>query len=187
MIYIIRHGKTDLNRARVLQGRSNYPLNKEGVREAQQAAEALQGIRFSHVFSSPLTRAVQTAQIVAPYLAPVIDERLIEMEYGPWEGLGLDRLAPEVLSFFRDFVHTPAPTGMEQLSSVVARGGAFLEEIRGLPGDILISTHAVAMKGLLEYLTPESRGSYWPKPIGNCAVYAAKNENGTFGVPFELT
>ena len=38
MIYIIRHGKTELNKAKVLQGRSNFPLNEEGIRQAEEAA-----------------------------------------------------------------------------------------------------------------------------------------------------
>ena len=109
MIYIIRHGKTERNQANVLQGRSDYPLNDEGIRQAEAAADRLRNIRFDHVFSSPLTRAVQTAKIVVPDLEPVIDERLIEMDYGPYEGTDLNRLPPEILFFFRDFVHNPAP------------------------------------------------------------------------------
>ena len=187
MIYIIRHGKTELNRAKVLQGRSNYPLNEEGIRQAERAAELLRGIKFTRVYSSPLIRAVQTAELVAPGKEILLDERLIEMDYGPYEGLGLDRLPPEILTFFSDFVHNPAPEGMEQLASVVARAGSFLEELRDLPGDILISTHAIAMKGILEYLTPASQGAYWSRYIGNCAVYAAEHAEGKFGVPREFT
>ena len=90
MIYIIRHGKTELNKANVLQGRSNYPLNEEGIEQAKKAAEDLREIHFDHVFSSPLTRAVQTAEIICPDIKPVIDERLIEMDYGPYEGSDLE-------------------------------------------------------------------------------------------------
>ena len=186
MIYIIRHGKTELNRANILQGRSDHPLNDEGVLQAKTAADQLKDVRFDHVFSSPLIRAVQTARIIAPNMAPVIDERLIEMDYGPYEGTDLNRLPPEIIFFFRDFVHNPAPQGMEQLSSVVRRAGSFLEQIRCLSGNILISTHAIAMKGLLEYLTPESNGSYWSKYIGNCTVYMAENNNGRIDVPKEM-
>ena len=186
MIYIIRHGKTELNKANVLQGRSDYPLNDEGLLQAEEAAEKLRGIHFSHVFSSPLVRAVQTAGAIAPYIDPVIDERLIEMDYGPYEGTDLNNIPPEILTFFSDFVNNPAPEGMEQLSSVVERAGSFLEDIRSLSGDILISTHAIAMKGLLEYLTPESNGSYWSRYIGNCAVYTAENDNGVYSIPAEM-
>ena len=187
-IYIIRHGKTELNQANALQGRSDHPLNEEGVRQAEQAAEAFKDIEFEHVFSSPLIRAVQTAEIVTQREKThkniiTIDDRLIEMEYGPYEGADLNNLPLEVIEFFSDFEHNPAPEGMEQLGSVVDRVGAFIEEIRGLTGDILISTHAIAMKGILEYLTPESRGSYWSKYIGNCAVYAAENKDGQISAP----
>ena len=93
-----------------------------------------------------------------------------------------------MLTFFKDFQNNPAPDGMEQLSSVVARAGEFLEEIReSAEGkNILISTHAIAMKGLLEYLTPESEGSYWSKYIGNCAIYGADLVDGHYTVPEEL-
>jgi broad specificity phosphatase PhoE len=186
MIYIMRHGKTELNRVKALQGRSDGPLNDEGIRQAELAAERLRGIAFSYVFSSPLIRAVRTAEIVAPGKEITIDHRLIEMDYGPYEGRDLNNLPPEIMTFFSDFVNNPAPDGMEQLSSVVSRAGAFVEEIRNLPGNILISTHAIAMKGILEYLTPDSHGSYWSKYIGNCAVYAAENENGNISVPKEI-
>ena len=186
MLYIIRHGRTELNKAGVLQGRSDYPLNEEGVRQAKDAAERLAGVTFSHVFSSPLVRAMQTARILAPGMEPVGDDRLIEMDYGPYEGASLENPPAELARFFADFEHEPAPQGMEPLASVVARMGAFVEEIRGLSGNILIATHAIAMKGALEYLTPGSDGSYWSKYIANCAVYAADNEDGRLGVPYEL-
>ncbi len=75
MIYIIRHGQTELNSKRVLQGRSDYPLNEIGIQQAKEAAEKLQGITFDTVYSSPLIRALQTAKIIAPNLVPVVDQR----------------------------------------------------------------------------------------------------------------
>ena len=186
MIYIIRHGQTEMNSRQVLQGRSDHALNEVGVAQAMAAAKRLRDVAFSQVYASPLVRTVQTAQLVVPDIHPVIDERLIEMDYGPYEGTDLTRLPPEIITFFRDFVHNPAPEGMEPLNSVVSRAGAFLEEIRNVEGNILISTHAIAMKGLLEYLTPESGGAYWSKYIGNCAIYTAKNQNGRYSVPIEL-
>lgn len=109
MIYILRHGETALNSLNVLQGRSDHPLNETGIRQAEAAARLLRerGVTFDLVFSSPLVRALETARIVAPEAAPVIDGRLIEMDYGPYEGAGLASLPPEVLTFFRDFIHNP--------------------------------------------------------------------------------
>ena len=190
MIYIIRHGQTAKNKAKALQGRSNDPLNEMGRDQAGKVRDWFreQGISFDSVYSSPLSRAVDTAGIIAPDLTPVIDRRLIEMDYGPYEGMDLTEPLPEIVTFFSDFVNNPAPDGMEQLDEVVRRTGSFMESIRGeVPGkDILISTHAIAMKGILEYLTPGSEGSYWSKYIGNCAVYKTDLANGTYTVPEEV-
>ncbi len=155
------------------------------MRQAQETARELAalGVAFTQVFSSPLQRAVQTAQIVAPNVPIAIDERLIEMDYGPYEGTDLTALPPEIITFFSDFVRNPAPKGMEQLADVVSRVGAFVEGMRGIEGNVLVSTHAIALKGILEYLTPDSRGSYWSTYIGNCAVYATDYRDGRFAVP----
>ena len=185
MICIIRHGKTELNKANVLQGRSNYPLNNEGIKQAQKAADMLKDIEFDYVYSSPLIRAVHTAEIVAPNRKIQLDDRLIEMDYGQYEGTDLRNMPEEIRIFFSDFVRNPAPDGMEPLAEVVKRTGAFLEEIRSIGGNILISTHAIALKGILEYLTPDSQGGYRSKYIGNCTVYAADNSDGNIGIPKE--
>ena len=185
-IYIVRHGQTDLNSRHVLQGRSDHPLNATGEEQARATAGRLADVRFSRVYSSPLVRAVRTAEIIAPYAEISIDERLIEMEYGPYEGVGLDSLPPAVLEFFSDFIMNSAPPGMEPLKDIVERTGSFIEEECRIGGDILISTHAIAMKGILEYLTPDSGGSYWSKYIGNCSVYTTEYVDGGFTVPREF-
>ena len=190
MVYLIRHGQTALNNAMLLQGRSDHPLNEAGEQQAGRTGEWFhaQGIVFSRVFASPLRRAVQTAEWIAGGVPIEIDERLIEMDYGPYEGADLKNPPPEVLAFFQDFTNHPAPEGMEPLSAIVKRLGAFLEEIRPAVGEgnILVSTHAIAMKGALEYLTPDARGRYWSRNIGNCAVYVTALEDGRYSVPVEL-
>ena len=188
MIYIIRHGQTEKNRANVLQGRSDIPLNDSGRQQAEKVKDHFikAGIHFDLVYTSPLIRAVQTAAIIAEGIPQLKDDRLIEMDYGPYEGMDLADPAPEVLEFFRDFVHNPAPNGMEPLQAIVVRLGSFLEEIReeAAEKNILISTHAIAMKEALEYLTPDSGGSYWSKFIGNCAVYTSEiTTEGSWGIP----
>ena len=191
MIYLIRHGQTEGNAAKLLQGRRDIPLNEVGIEQARVAGTHLadKGIRITRVFTSPLGRAAHTGQLVAPGVEQVVDERLIEMEYGPYEGSSLENMAPEVLEFFRDFEHNPAPAGMEQLSDIVERLGSFLESIRDIAAseEILVCTHAIALKGALEYLTPDSHGSYWSKYIGNCAIYATGvDPDGEWIVPYAI-
>ena len=163
-------------------------MNETGIRQAEEAGRKLaeMGITFDRVISSPLGRAIHTAELVAPGITPEIDPRLIEMDYGPYEGADLNDPPEEIITFFQDFVHNPAPEGMEQLASVTARAGSLLEEIRDMEGNILLSTHAIAMKGALEYLSPDSNGSYWSKYITNCNVYAVDNSGGRFGEPKEI-
>ena len=189
MIYIVRHGQTELNQRSVLQGRSNHPLTDLGREQASAVGDAFRdaGIVFDKVYTSPLDRAIETAKLVAGDVPIECEDALIEMDYGPYEGTDLHNLPPEVEEFFQDFTNHPAPEGMEQLSSVVARAGEFLERLKAeaVHRDILLSTHAIAMKGLLEYLTPDSNGAYWSKYNGNCAVYVTELNDGTYSVPTE--
>ena len=64
-IYIIRHGETARNREKVLQGRSDMPLNENGIRQAEQAGRWFRqhDIRFARAYASPLIRAVETARL----------------------------------------------------------------------------------------------------------------------------
>ena len=187
MIYITRHGQTELNKKNILQGRSDHPLNDEGRRQAAALHDsfAKNNITFLYVYSSPLIRAAETAKIISGCSSIITDERLTEMDYGPYEGTDLTNLPPEIVYFFSDFVNHPAPEGMEPLNDIVSRAGSFIESIKeeALKGNILISTHAIAMKGVLEYLTPDSGGSYWAKNIGNCDIYAADVIDGSYTVP----
>ena len=186
MIYIIRHGQTELNKRKIIQGRSDHPMNDAGIAQAKQAADKLRGVSFNTVYSSPLVRAIQTAKIIAPDAAPIIDERLVDMDYGPYEGTRIDELPSEAVAFFRD-VRNPAPEGMEHIGSVMRRAGTFLEDRCRTGGNILIVTHAIVMKGLLDCLASGSSVSFWPRHIKNCAVFAAELlPDGAWSLPAEL-
>ena len=192
MYYIIRHGQTETNRKKALQGRSDLPLNDEGRAQATKLGEyfATEGITFDAVYSSPLGRAIETAKLVAGEDAPItVEEQIIEMDYGPYEGVSLADPPKEIVTFFSDFVNNPAPEGMEPLTEVQARMGGFADRIRGEGKDgrnVLISTHAIAMKGALEHLTPESGGTYWSKYVANCAVYVWDETEDGYTIPEEI-
>lgn len=202
MIYLIRHGQTDQNVAWRIQGQRDFPLNETGIRQAEAARDALKelGISFDKVISSPLSRAVRTAEIVtgddgdeasgAPEI--ILDDRLKEMDYGPYEGADLKNLPEALKEFFSDFNRNPAPEGVEQLPDLVKRLGGFLEAIKPdimemKPGEnVLLSTHAIALKAALEYLTPGSNGAYWSKYLPNCGMYAFDLVDGEYTVPEEF-
>lgn len=191
MIYIIRHGQTDRNKNGLLLGSTDVPLNDQGRSEAGKVRDFLKdnNITFQTCYSSPMSRALETAQIITglDQSAIVTDDLLREMDYGPYEGVNLHNPPEAIKIFFSDFVHNPAPEGMEPLQHVTERLGHFLEN---LPYDreenILISTHAIALKGALEYLMPDSQGSWWARYIGTCAMFRFDKKNGQFTRPKEI-
>jgi broad specificity phosphatase PhoE len=99
-ILLARHGETDWNRENRFQGNADPPLNAAGREQARALAEALSGEPLAAVYTSPLRRAAETAEIVAaPHGLPVepVDE-LREVDVGSWEGLtraDLERRQPE--------------------------------------------------------------------------------------------
>lgn len=84
----LRHGATDWNRQGLFQGRTDNPLNDTGIAQAHEAAAKLAVIELGHVVSSPLRRAVQTAEIIATVAARsmTLDHDLIELDFGSFEG-----------------------------------------------------------------------------------------------------
>jgi broad specificity phosphatase PhoE len=88
-IVLVRHGETDWNREHRFQGHADVPLNSEGRRQAQELADRLAGERYAAAYSSPLRRALETAEILASRLQFEIEPRegLKEVDVGSWSGL----------------------------------------------------------------------------------------------------
>lgn len=84
----LRHGATDWNRLGLFQGRTDNPLNDDGIAQAHAAAEKLRTVALAQVVSSPLLRAVQTAEIIANIASRTVtlDRGLIELDFGSFEG-----------------------------------------------------------------------------------------------------
>ena len=88
-LYLIRHGETDWNIVKRLQGATDIPLNENGEALARETAEGLKEIPFDMVFTSPLKRAYRTAEIVKGNreIPLIIEERIREICFGDYEGL----------------------------------------------------------------------------------------------------
>ena len=97
MIYIVRHGQTDWNVVGRYQGRKDIELNQKGIEQARKIKEQLKDVDFDLIFSSPLKRAVETANIITDNNKNLIkDDRLIERNNGDLEG----KLKSEIFDFF---------------------------------------------------------------------------------------
>ena len=109
ILYMIRHGETDFNRQRRIQGQSDIPLNAWGRELARRTGKGLEDVRFDLVVTSPLIRAKETAQlIVGEKSIPFIEEpRIQEIAFGEYEGLccskdGYNIPDKNFLAFFDD-------------------------------------------------------------------------------------
>ena len=92
-IFMVRHGETEWNRQRRLQGRTDIPLNDAGLAEARKAAKALRDVNFDRIFTSPLQRARKTAEILrgSREIPVTAEPLLIEVSFGVGEGLSIGR------------------------------------------------------------------------------------------------
>lgn len=88
-VVIMRHGETEWNRSGKQQGQKGSPLTEKGHKQARQVAEIAKTIRIHRLFTSPLDRAMQTANVVSQQinLEPKVDQRLMECSFGLCEGL----------------------------------------------------------------------------------------------------
>ncbi|WP_442893531.1 histidine phosphatase family protein [Bacillus sp. 2205SS5-2] len=91
MIYVLRHGQTDLNKERRMQGRHGLPLNEFGRQQAERLRDKLKTIKFDLVFTSPQVRAIQTAEIVTGMKA-IVDPRLDVFDIGEADGLKISEV-----------------------------------------------------------------------------------------------
>ena len=158
-ICVVRHGETDWNSQGKWQGREDIPLNVKGVYQAGKCGLALQKRTWSAVFSSPLSRAKQTADIIARLnkISRVREEHgLIERDYGKASGL----TPAERRILFPDGKYDKAE-GVEDWESVRDRMyNAVLncaQESDG--GDIIIVSHGGVINSMLAYLSNHEIGS----------------------------
>lgn len=171
-VFIVRHGQTDWNVQGRLQGSTDTDLNDTGRAQARQAALSLGGAVSREgvvVVSSPLSRTVETAEIISAQWGAQVttDRRLIERDYGPWEGL-----SAEERELFDPLQHKewregrePEYDGYENHASVGARMHAAIQEwAASTDGDVVVVTHgSSARMGLLSLLGLEVAG----RRIGN--------------------
>jgi broad specificity phosphatase PhoE len=132
VIAFVRHGQTELNRTGRLQGRLDVALSALGERQAAAVARGYASEAVTRVVSSPLQRAVATATAIADAhgLAVEVDGRLVELDYGDWDGRALADVPPEAWVAWRTEVGF-APPGGETLADVTARVASFCTDVLG--------------------------------------------------------
>lgn len=183
LLTLVRHGQTDWNLDRRIQGSTDIPLNDTGRTDARTAAAALAGVDYDAVYASPLVRAHETARIIADELglpAPLTTRGMREREFGEGEGLKVE----EYLDRWGDWT-TPVP-GAESLEQVRERALDSLERIarasrrRSAPRaeSIIVVSHG----GVLRALLMHASGGTLPREgdvLRNGSVHRFVAERGT--------
>lgn len=189
-IYLIRHGETDQNKRKCLQGRSDIELNEYGRELARKTAEGLRDVNFDLIFTSPLKRARETAEIIKEDRdIPLLEEeRLLEISFGEYEGFSFGAETytipdPEFMNFFRNPEEYRVPPAGESFASVIERTGSFLKELleeeKYRDKTILLSTHGCALKALLANISKIPIKDFWGTGVHkNCAVTILKVAEG---------
>ena len=137
-IYLVRHGETAWTISGQHTGRTDIPLTERGEREARQLGERLGPLKFGDVFSSPLQRARQTAELAGFRSALEIDADLMEWDYGAYEGRRTADIVAERPGWrlFQD-----GCPGGETVDAIGERADRVIARIRACAGDVLLFAH----------------------------------------------
>ncbi|MCD6454010.1 MAG: histidine phosphatase family protein [Candidatus Aminicenantes bacterium] len=167
-IYLIRHGETRGNKEGYFRGRSDFPLNENGIVQAKSLAVALKNSGIQKIFSSPLSRSLETARILSEETDAevIVEEGFNNINLGPWEGRKKDEIKKEYPREFEMWITRPEELrieGAETILEVMERSVKTLEKLRKeLPQQgietIAIVTHRAVLKpliaGILEIKIP---------------------------------
>ena len=188
LLYLIRHGATANNAMKPprLQGRRTDPeLSEPGREQAAQTASWLDGKKLDAVYSSPLLRARQTADAIAKSrgFCVRVDDDLIEVDVGRWEGLAwedIERRDPEAYRLFMSDAAVHPYLGGENLSVVQSR---VIPAITALmaenPGrHVAVVAHNVVNRAYLTHLMGIPLRSYRSIPQENCGVNLIHHARG---------
>jgi broad specificity phosphatase PhoE len=187
-LIVARHGETDWNRENRFQGHADPPLNELGRRQSEELAEALEGEGIARVYTSPLRRAAETAEIVAGRLGIEVElvEALREIDVGAWSGLTRDEVAERFPAEYTRWLER-APHGFEDGESYEDLAARVMPALRRLAdrhrsATILVVTHggpsrvAQAHAAGISYTEARRRETV----LANCAVCRFAVEDGEF-------
>ncbi len=151
---LVRHGETDWNREERFQGQLDIKLNEAGRSQAEMLKRELAKFDFDAVYSSPLRRALETAQIIARDIPVRCDPRLTEIHHGSWQGKTKRDIAEQWPDEWNRSNTEPqlfTPPGGESAADVRARVENFLQTIQGKT--ILCVSHGVVIQTFLSIVS----------------------------------
>lgn len=171
-IYVTRHGETEWNKMRRMQGHLDSPLTTLGRQQAVWLGERLKEVAIDHIYSSPAGRAMETAALINQFKGLPIQtsDRLKEIYLGSWEGKTQVEIEAYDAERYNHFWYQPecfVPSNAESFESIIQRTGEQLEWIaEAHPGNtVLVVAHAVVLKSMIAYVEKKTVKEFWNGPF----------------------
>ena len=187
-VILVRHGQTEWNRVERFRGRADVPLNETGLAQAEATGQRVAAEwRPTAVYSSPLSRAVQTAEAIARHFdLPVqVHPGLADIDYGEWQGLSPDearqRWPEQVDRWYNHPEQARIPAG-ETLADLRARAMQTINELAARhPGEtIVLVGHTVINRIILLGALGLGNERFWRLRQDTCAINVFEAEQGDF-------
>ena len=178
-MYFIRHGESAGNKENRFRGRYDFPLNENGIRQAKALRDTLREIPFDAIYSSPLSRALQTAQILANNQMEVtIDQGFINISLGEWENTPKETVKQKYPDLWQLWLTQPEKLsfpGMETLAEVQQRSFRRVMELvqKHQEGRIAVVTHRAVLKPLFAAMLRIPEPYFWKLHIDTAAYSIA--------------
>lgn len=194
-LLLVRHGETEWNRTSRFQGVKDIPLNENGKKQAEKAAEFLKNISLDFAVTSPLLRPKETAEIILKYHSEItldVQEDLIEISHGLWEGKLEKEIEAEFPGLLKQWKEKPETVQMpegENLQQVWDRAVKCWQEIVKKYNDSaenktgIVVAHDAINKVILCYLLALKPANIWNIKQGNGAVTVIDYPQGLEGLP----
>ncbi|MDD3628908.1 MAG: histidine phosphatase family protein [Actinomycetota bacterium] len=179
VVFLIRHGNTEYNEKKLFRGRLNIPLNSTGIEQAEKTGKFLKGIKFDLIYSSPLRRAYETAEIIKKYqsndMEVLKEEGFTDVSFGEWEGKSYDEIQSRYPEFFRQWMEEPyrlVIPGGETLYDAQDRSWETLKKIISEESGqaIAIVTHRMITKLLISKILDINESGIWKINQDACCI-----------------
>ncbi len=183
-IILVRHGETEWNRQKIFRGRADIELSETGAKQAELLAKYLSQAGVAAIYSSPLKRALKTAEAIASYhrLDIKTTSGLIDFDYGKWQGLPHQVVKASYQELYAAWLKSPhrvkMPAG-ESLDDVTKRAIGVVDEVIGQhAGTVVLVSHRVVNKVLICALLGLDNSHFWniKQDVGAITIFTYEND-----------
>lgn len=186
-IYLVRHGQTAWNKEEIFRGRTDVPLDELGRKQAESVGQYFKEIPIHEIYSSPLSRARETAEAIARMhnLNVKLLEAIIDMSFGDWEGHAHQEIREIDGETYRRWVESPHLVrlpGGESLDDVKTRSMRALEGLtRNHPGEnLILVSHRVICKVLICAILSLDNSHFWQISQDTTAINLIHYKSGKY-------